>query len=566
MRQLISKNNIKKILVSLLIGMQLSPIGLAAPLMPGDQEEQNRKARQEALAKQQRENQADVFLQQKQTSAEDLTLPAEEISFPIDSIQLEGENTENFSKLKEYLKKYEGKSIGIQGIQLILNRASRLLLNQGYVTTRILLREQKLHTGTLKIFVLPGKIESIEFEDQNLRANWKTAFPTRPGNLLNIRDLEQGLEQLKRIASRDVDFQIKPGSLDDQSRILIKAAQKNPLHVTLTADDSGSKATGKIQLSAGITLDNPFNANDILRLSLNHDGEKNGAIYGTKGYGIHYSIPNGNWTYALSANRYEYHQSVETGYDSFMFSGESEETRLSIEKLINRTQNSKTSIEMGLSLKTSHSYVNDAEITMQERKTSAFQLGIAHRKYIGQDLLDIRLGVKQGMPWFNAQEDPAQEIPDLPTLRYQIWNLDTLYITPLKLGKTTGQYKFSLSGQYTRDKLYAAECVSLGNRYTVRGFSGEETLLGDKGMYIQNEVSVPLKHNQQFFVGLDYGLVRGYNTEYLTSRTLVGSVAGLRGTIGNSSQYEIFVGWALKKPEGMQEGKPVYGFQYLCQL
>lgn len=566
MKYAMHHKNAAKIIASVLLLLQITTVGLAAPISPRDREEQNQRARQEAIEKQQRANQADVFLQKKKAREEDLTVPVEEISFFIDHIQLEGQDAEKFSKLKDYLKKYEGKRVGIQGIQIMISRATNLLLDQGFVTTRILLQEQDLNTGTLKLLLLPGKIESIEFEDKKLRGNWKTAFPTRPGRILNIRDLEQGLEQLKRITSREADFQIKPGSIDGQSRIIIKATQKNPLHLTVTADDSGSKATGKIQFSTGIAIDNLCNLNDVLRLNLNHDGEKNGNIYGTKGYGINYSIPNGNWTYSLSANRYEYHQTVDAGYDKFIFSGESEETKLSVEKLINRTQNSKTGIEMGLTLKTSHSFIDDAEIRMQERKTSIFQFGITHRKYIEQDLLDIRLGMKQGMPWFNAQEDPAKEIPELPTLRYRIWNLDTTYITSLKLGKSKGQYKFSMGGQYTEDKLYAAECMSMGNRYTVRGFSGEETIMGDKGMYIQNEVSLPLKNNQQFFVGLDYGLVRGYNTEELTSRSLMGTVVGFRGMIGKNSQYEIFIGWALKKPESMQEGKPVYGFQYIYQI
>ena len=342
--------------------------------------------------------------------------------------------------------------------------------------------------------------------------------------------------------------------------------QKEPIHLSLTADDSGSKATGKIQLSTGITIDNLFECNDIIRININHDGEKRGNLYGTKGHGINYSVPDGNWTYTLSTNNYEYHQTVDAGYDKFIFSGTSKENKLNIEKLINRTQNSKTNIEMGLTLKNSHSYANDAEIKMQERKTSTFNFGISHRKYIEQDLLDIRLSSKHGMPWFNAQEDPAKQVAELPTLRYHIWNLDTTYMTPMKLGKTKGQYKFSLSGQYTSDKLYASECMSIGNRYTVRGFSGEETIMGDKGVYMQNEITLPLKNSQQFFVGLDYGLVRGYNTQSLTSRSLVGSVTGLRGSLGKNSQYEAFVGWALKKPTSIQQGKPTYGFQYICQI
>ena len=32
------------------------------------------------------------------------------------------------------------------------------------------------------------------------------------------------------------------------------------------------------------------------------------------------------------------------------------------------------------------------------------------------------------------------------------------------------------------------------------------------------------------------------------------------------AREEVFTGWTLERPEGMKESKPVYGFQYVCQI
>lgn len=65
------------------------------------------------------------------------------------------------------------------------------------------------------------RIRHVRFADEKLRGTWKTVFPTRDGELLNLRDLEQGLEQMKRVSSQDVSMEIVPADVPGD------AAQKN---------------------------------------------------------------------------------------------------------------------------------------------------------------------------------------------------------------------------------------------------------------------------------------------------------------------------------------------------
>ena len=39
---------------------------------------------------------------------------------------------------------------------------------------------------------------------------WKNAFPLKEGDILNIRRLEQGLEQMKRVSSSDISMKLLP--------------------------------------------------------------------------------------------------------------------------------------------------------------------------------------------------------------------------------------------------------------------------------------------------------------------------------------------------------------------
>lgn len=544
------------------------PIGVggAAPISPADREEQYQRARQEAMEKKERETKKDVFLQEKKRGGEDFSLPEEDVSFAIRRIVLEGDDRDHFRKIQSYLSKFEGNKIGMKGIDKIVKGAGSRLIDDGYITTRVVLPEQDLSGGELRLRLIAGKIHAIRFEHPDARANWRTAFPARPGAILNLRHLEQGLEQLKRISSREVDFKIVPAEEAGQSDIVVSAKQGARLRFTAAIDNSGSKATGRLQTSEYLTAENLFNANDILRVGINHDGDRKGRFRGTSGRSFDYSIPNGDFTYAVSQNKFRYRQTVSTGFDDLEFSGTSEETRFRVQKLLTRDQSSKTNLEIGIALKESHSYVEDTEITIQRRKSTAFSLGLSHRKYIDAGVLDLSFAYRAGVPWFGAQPDPTAEASALPTLRYRLFTLDASYNRPVMLGKMETSYRFSLSGQFSGDKLYAVDCMSIGNRYTVRGFDGERTLMGERGVYLQNELSIPLTKKHQFFIGVDYGFVDGPSADDGAGRELIGSAAGLRGEIGKGIGYEVFAGWPLKKPSSFKTAAQTFGFQVVCQL
>ncbi|MCQ4908404.1 hypothetical protein NE479_12690, partial [Phascolarctobacterium faecium] len=75
---------------------------------------------------------------------------------------------------------------------------------------RVVIPEQDLSLGTLKIIIIPGTIPDIRCA-QDTWGTWRNAFPDGPGKLLIIRDLEQGLEQMKRVPIHDVTMQLVQG-------------------------------------------------------------------------------------------------------------------------------------------------------------------------------------------------------------------------------------------------------------------------------------------------------------------------------------------------------------------
>lgn len=267
-------------------------------------EEQRQQERERALRRQQ-ERAVDSRLQ-PELRPENRRLPKDEAPcFRIERLVLAGERAEDFQWAlaaaagENASDDPRGRCIGTEGVDIVMARVQQAVVARGYVTTRVLAAPQDLGQGTLTLTLIPGRVAGIRFAAGNeARTSLATAIPARAGDLLELRDVEQGLENLKRAPTVEADIQIEPSKVADarpgDSDLAVKYAQRFPLRATLSLDDSGTKATGKTQAGATVAWDNPLGLNDLFYVSLNHDAF-NHSGQGTSGQTVHYSLPWGYW-------------------------------------------------------------------------------------------------------------------------------------------------------------------------------------------------------------------------------------------------------------------------------
>lgn len=491
-------------------------------------------------------------------------LPAESPCFRINELKLEtpdGRSYGQFRDLQRELDRYAGRCIGREGINLIVRRLSSRILANGYSTTRLGVPEQDLRSGTLRLLLIPGVIRSIRFSNDSLRGTWANAFPARPGDVLNLRDLEQGLEQMKRLPSQEVNIRILPGDQPGESDVLLDVTRGKTWHLGGSMDDSGSEATGRLQGTLDLAIDNPLGLSDAFSVNLNRDLDGTRHIRGTEGSGAAYSIPWGYWTITASISDYDYHQKVAGGYQVYTSSGRSRTRELRIARLVHRTQTSKDTLQFRTWTRGSHAYLDDTEIDVQWRKNSHVELSWSRRQHFRNAQLDVSLAHRQGVSWFNAQADWPGSGPDRPTFYYRMQTLDATLAVPFTLRAHPMQYRATFRGQYSPDALYATEQFTLGNRWTVRGFDGETTLAAEKGWFLRNELEVPLgRSGSAFYLALDGGRVSGPSAKHLLGRSLVGTAVGLRGELFNHFSYDVFLGGPVHQPSRFPNHWMVAGF------
>ncbi|AKE01775.1 ShlB/FhaC/HecB family hemolysin secretion/activation protein [Burkholderia dolosa] len=512
------------------------------------------------------------------------TLPSESPCFRIDrfsldvpdalptSVKAQGASAlpiDRFAFAREWLDHYAGACIGKQGIDVLVKGLSQAILARGYVTTRVLLPEQDLSTGTLKFSLIPGVIRHVRFADEKLRGTWKTAFPTHDGELLNLRDLEQGLEQMKRVSSQDVSMQIVPADVPGESDVVLDVKRGKPWTVVASIDNSGTRATGRLQGNLSLGIDNPLGLNDVFNIGVSQDLELGDKRLGSHGWNGFYSIPWGYWTATLSAYTNTYYQQIAGVNQTFIASGNSKTVDFKLNRVLSRSQNDVFGAQVRLSRRFGQSFIEDTEIPQQRRNNTFVEFGLTDRHYFGNAQFDGTLAYRQGIGAFGAQHD-SLAADGGPTYRYKMAVLDANLSVPFAIAQQPFRYVTTFHGQYTGNTLYYIDDLTIGSRYTVRGFDGETMLAGARGFYWRNELQAPIgQTGQAVYAGLDYGHVWGPQPVALVGTQLAGAVIGVKGSLSSKFAgvgYDLFAGTPVYKPSRFPTTRITIGFQATAQF
>ncbi|QEH09332.1 ShlB/FhaC/HecB family hemolysin secretion/activation protein [Histophilus somni] len=460
---------------------------------------------------------------------------------------------------------------GTQGLGILMKQVQNNVIERGYITTRVVAGEQNLTQGVFSLTVIPGQVRHTIIADVSSlpwfsKLTAKTALAFKQGDLVNIRDIEQSLENLKRVPTADANIDILPAdnsSAFGESDIKITYQQRFPFRFSLNLDDSGSTSTGKWQGSATLSWDNLFSANDLFYTtfthSLKHHSDNSGRR-ATRNYGFYYSIPFGYWTLSASLYKTDYHQDVFGAFDNtYLYAGRSETTNLNLAYRLYRDAVRKTTISGGFWSRHSKNYIDDAEIDVQRRRMAGWQINLSHIEYIKAVTLKLSLGFKWGTGVGRTIAAP-EEYWRNGTSRPKIITASVDINYPFYMGKQPLAFNTNWSAQWNKTPLIQQDRLSIGGRYTVRGFDGELTLSGERGWLWRNELSWNIANKGHWvYLALDGGRVMGRSDGIRLGHHLMGTVLGLRGS-WTHFYYDVFIGRPLSKPSGFRTSHTVTGF------
>ncbi|MGR6980990.1 ShlB/FhaC/HecB family hemolysin secretion/activation protein [Testudinibacter sp. P27/CKL/0425] len=459
--------------------------------------------------------------------------------------------------------------LGLESIEIISSQLQNELIRQGYITTRVYVEDQDINQGVITFTVVPGRIRHIDWKDTSTTPRWKSGLifsglPLKQGDLLNIRSLEQGLENFKRVPSSDLNIQIIPNESENalvgESDLLLEYHQQFPLRFSLGLNDAGNKSTGRLQTNIGVALDNPFSLNDLFYLNFSHSFKQGSDMPDKRrahNVSFGYSMPWKNWLFSAFFSQHYYHQTVFGFYTNYQYWGKSKNGSLKGSYLLHRNSMQKTYFDVGIWQRQSNNFIDDVEINTQRRRIAGWDIGIRHQYFFQHSTLHIGLNYKKGTGMLGAIPEPNKKLS-----RPEMLSANLQFYQAIQVNKFQGYASTDWQFQWSKSPLLAHDLLSLGGRYTVRGFSGDLTLSGERGWIARNEIGWHHRQNHQVYLAVDLGRISGESQKSHKAKMLIGSAIGMKGDFSGYGDlgYDFFIGKPIYKPKHFNVDKHILGF------
>ena len=434
----------------------------------------------------------------------------------IDVIEIDGAPNLTDAEREIISKEFSGRCLNVGEIERLLGEITRLYLQKGYITTRAYLPAQDLSQKKLKILVVEGMTGKIIIDDGNKNSvSIINAFPGVEGELLNLRDLEQGLDQINRLASNNATMNIAPGQQPGVSDVIISNQPGNPFHAYFSTDNQGTESTGRDQVSVSLTGDNLLGFNDMLGVSHRESayGDREGENSTSDSFNA--SLPFGYLTLSYGVNYSTYESTVDlpSGLQS-QADGINRNHNVLADYVVFRDQLSRLSFSAGITNKESKNYFANQLLTVASRKLTVLDVDANYSIYALGGVIRANLGYARGLKIIDALEDPDELPSDIPRAQFHKYKYALGYSLPMSWGDLPASFSSDIVGQHALDTLYGSEQILIGSIYSVRGFV-DNSLSGDDGYYWRNELAIEPSFqlgnapiNSRLYTGIDYGNVK----------------------------------------------------------
>lgn len=485
--------------------------------------------------------------------------------FDIHEVRLSGVTMMTPSEQQVLLGEFVGHCLGIDQLNDILRVITNFYLDRGYVTTRAYLPEQNMADGVLDITVIEGVLEELESSALATERELAMAFPGRTGELLNLRELEQLVDQVARLPSRNVQLELLPGGEVGGSRVRLQGERSKPWQVGLARHNDGQSSTGEQQWDVSLLWDSPLGLGDQLRLRGGADAVSDKWRHSAQ-QSLFYGVPYGWWTFGYNYSQSYYRTRTQAVGFSFTSDGESKQHQLNAERVLHRDALSRSAFSLGIAHLRTRNYIENALLEASSHRLSEFQFGLNHGRRVGSAFINLDGGWQRGIGQFGAQDNGNPQAGQ-PVARYNKYTLAISYLQPFQFAGQSFSVDSLLYGQRSEDVLFGPQRISLGGQASVRGFK-EQSLTGDSGFYWRNNLHWrhpistpwlrPVFHELRLSAGYDLGQIRGSRYNPGQAGRLTGNALGL-SLQGKHLAASLTYAHSLERPAALERDEhPVY--------
>lgn len=512
-------------------------------------------------------------------SAQESAAAAEPVPAPRFAIQrfdIEGNTLLPAAALEKAVAPYVGGDRDFGDIQRALETLEELYRGRGYGVVQVLLPEQDITRGAVKLRVIEPVIGKITIEGNRFydETNIRRSLPTvKPGVTPDSRAVGQNLQLLTENPSKQTTLLLKAGASDAEIDAAIKVADERPYKFVATLDNTGTNSTGYYRVGFAAQHSNLFNRDHIGTLQYVTSPDNPSKV---KIYGAGYRIP----LYQLdsSIDIFGGYSDVSSGALSGLFNVSGSGTILGARYnyQLPRAGEYEHKLSAGLDYR---AYKNNVvllggggglvpDVTVHPASVSYSGLWRLPSSEFG-----LNFGYVRNIPGGSDGSDADFKASRADaTAQYSLFRYGANF-TQLFAGEW--QFRAVLTGQYSRDALVSGEQFGFGGPDSVRGFNVRQ-VANDKGYSSQLEVYTPDIATKLGWPDVKLRLLAFYDMG-ITGRNNAqpgeswgqggGSIGfGARGAIGKSLTVRLDVAQVLDEAGGQARNSQMLNFLMALQF
>jgi hemolysin activation/secretion protein len=382
--------------------------------------------------------------------------PASDTCFSIREIHVTQAQILPAKPLARLIAAYEGRCLSSSDLQALQQGMNSLALSRGLVTTRVVIPEQNLSSGILQLEVWPGHMEAATLNSP-YRMELEAALPLNNGDVLNLRALEQAIDNLNRLESLQASVELRPSEKPGGSIAAFTVNRLQPWHLAAVWDSEAMEQHPVNTVRASLTLDSPLKLADRLIVGANATvrGTEVDNAYGSS---IDYDVPIGWWRMAVGADQFEYQNPITSGLTTFVSSGKSQSIRAEVSRVVWRDNKHRLNIALLGKQRINNNYIDSIAIGVSTSRLKAMGLRADISRVAAPWVMDASLSAEQGEARTLAMPSPV----DADYSR-------VIAITRLQYHWKKSSLSWSVSGQWSDSILSPSEQFALAGN--VKGFS-----------------------------------------------------------------------------------------------
>lgn len=448
------------------------------------------------------------------------------------------------------VKQWQGRCIGLSDLNGILEKITLLYIDRGFVASRPYLPEQDLSSGLLKINVVEGRLQDIVNKDSAATpGQLLTAFPGLKGQPVNLRPIEQGVDQINRLRSSKATINLEAGKSLGDTILDVTIKKQKPWSLSVGSDNAGSPSTGSYQSHVDFSFENMLTLNDQWFVNYQRSMGRSPVFLSNRRpnsdlLSLSFSIPYGAWTFGVDSSINTYRSSIQGQVSTIDTSGRSKSVSPYMSWIFTRDQVSKSWITSRLTWKSTDNFLLGSRLDSSSRMLSVATIELGHSRQMLGGQASASIGYKRGLPILGAFDD-STAADDSPKAQYNALTYSAGYGRSQDFGSTTGNFNTSLSGQWSNDPLFASEQMAFGGNSSVRGVR-DAVLSSSNGVLLRNELSLLLPELQQPliaqaigriepYIAIDFGHAQASARDGSLGGDVTGSSIGLRNRGGLGS-------------------------------